>query len=304
MNYSFFRALSFALKDFWRNIWLSLVTITVLILAILSVNILVSLNAISTRMTDVIKEKVDISVFFQDDALAAQVTNFQERLKAMPEAKELVFVSREQALEIFKEKHKDDPRIMEALKELDKNPLADSLIIKARSIDDYSKILTFINLDENQKIIKSQNYTDHQKIIDRVNVISDKTEKVGIGITLAFALIAILIIFNSIRVMVYTHREEISVMRLVGASNWFIRLPFLLESVLYSVFSLVLAIGILYVILGASQPYLASFLESYNFNLVSYFNQNFIIIFVSELVATIVLSIISSGIAITRYLKV
>jgi len=304
MNYSFFRALIFALKDFWRNIWLSLVTITVLILAILSVNILISLSAISTRMIDVVKEKVDISVSFRDDVVTATVTNFQERLKAMPEVKEVVFVSKESALESFKEKHKDDPRIMDALKELDANPLTDALIVKARSIDDYSTIVTFVNLDENQKIIKSQSYTDHQKIIERVNLISSKTEKVGLGITLAFALIAILIVFNSIRVMVYTHKEEISVMRLVGASNWFIRLPFLLESVLYSVFSLVLAVGLLYLILGASQPYLATFLESYNFNLISYFNQNFITIFIPELFAAIVLSIISSGIAITRYLKV
>ena len=304
MNYSFVRAINFAFKDFWRNIWLSLVTVTVLILAILSVNILISLNAISDKVIDSVKEKVDISVFIKPDIEQLQVANLKSRLEKMPEVKEVIFISKDEALEGFKLKHQDDPRILEALKEVEKNPLVDSLIVKATDINDYKNILNFINLDENQDIIKYQNYTDHEKIISRVNSISEKVEQVGIGITAIFVLISILIVFNAIRVMVYTRREEIAVMRLVGASSSFIRLPFLLESLLYAIFACSIAFVFLYAIFGAIGPYLSVFLEAYNFNLIEYYNNNFIVIFVGELAVAAVLSILSSAVAISRYLKV
>lgn len=302
--HSFIRALAFAFKDFWRNIWLSLVTITVLILALLSFNILISLNAFSGKIIESVKERIDISVFFKPDATQAQIDNFRENLKKKPEVKEITFISKEAALETFKATHKDDAKITEALQAVDKNPLVDTVVIKAANIDDYNNILSFIQLPKNQEIIKYQNFTDHQKIIDTVNSISGKVKKVGIIVTAVFALIAILIVFNAIRVMLYSYREEIAVMRLVGASNDFIRLPFLLESVLYSIFATGLAFGLLYAIFGALGPYLSAFFDAYNFNLVTYYNQHFLIIFPSELGAVILLNIISSGIAIRRYLKV
>jgi cell division transport system permease protein len=304
MNYSFVRAVNFAFKDFWRNIWLSLVTVTVLILAILSVNVLISLNAISDKVIGSVQEKVDISIFIKPDIEQIEVANLQSRLQKMSEVKEVIFISKNDALEDFKKKHQDEVRILEALKEVEKNPLVDSLIIKANDITEYKNILNFVNLDENQEIIKYQNYTDHEKIISRVNSISEKVEQVGIGITAIFVLISILIVFNAIRVMVYTRREEISVMRLVGASSSFIRLPFLLESILYAIFACVIAFVLLYAIFGAIGPYLSVFLESYNFNLIEYYNSNFIVIFAAELAIAAILSILSSAVAISRYLKI
>lgn len=302
--YSFWRALSFALKDFWRNIWLSLVTITVLVLALLSFNILVSLNAMSDKIIDSVKDRIDVSVYFKPEINQAEIDNFRERLKSRPEVKSVSFISKEQALEDFKAKHQDDPKINEALKELEKNPMVDTVVVKANSTEEYNKVLAFINLPENQQIIKYQNFTDHEKIIQRVNSISLKIEKVSLIVTGIFILIAVLIVFNAIRVMLYSYKEEITVMRLVGASDWFIRLPFLLEGVLYSIFAVGLAFVGLYAIFGALGPYLNSFFDAYNFNLIQYYNDNFLLLFFSELGAVILLCILSSGVAIRRYLKV
>jgi len=304
MNYSFFRALRYAFKDFGRNFWLSLVTITVLILALLSVNILICLNALSARIVSVVKEKVDISIFIKPDVEQAKIANLEERLKKRPEVKEVVFVSKEAALADFKEKHKDDPKILEALKEIDKNPLADSLIVKAKSIDDYNNILSFVNLEENQQIIKYQNYTDHEKIISRVNEISKKAEEVSLAVTLVFSIIAVLIIFNAIRVSVYTRREEVAVMRLVGASSSFIRLPFILESIIYGVFAVLISFGILYLCFSLINPYLDAMLANYSFNLIQYYNQNIVLLLCAEAGAVIVLSVLSSAVALGRYLRV
>lgn len=304
MNYSFMRALKFAFQDFRRNIWLSVVTITVLILALLSVNILISFNAISEKIISAVQDKIDISVFFKPDAKIAQVADFQKKIKNLPEVKEAIYISKDQALQDFKDRHKNDQQILDALKELQDNPLNDVLVIKAKDIDSFNKVLTYLGLPENQHIIKFQDFTDHQKIINRVNVISDKVNQFSIGLTAVFSLIAVLIVFNAIKVTIYTHREEINVMRLVGASNWFIRLPFILESVLYGIFACVLAGLILYAVFSATAPYIASFAETYNFSLISYYGAHFASIFSAELLAVILLSIISSGIAVGKYLRV
>ena len=304
MNYSLIRAFKYAFKDFWRNFWLSLATITVLVLALLSLNILISLNAISTRIIIAVEDKVDVSVYFKPGTEMAKIDNFQTKLKAMPEVRSVVFVSKDSAFEAFKKKHADDPNIMAALKELEKNPLVDAVTVKARTIDDYKKIIEVISLPENSEIIKFQNYTDHQKIIDKMGVISARVEKISLGLTIVFALIAVLIVFNAIRVMIYTHKDEIIVMKLVGANNRFIRAPFIMESFLYSVFSLGLTVLLLYAVLGAISPYLVSFFNTYDFDLILYYNENFAVIFGLQFIFVLFLNAISSGIAIGRYLKV
>ncbi|MFH0779889.1 MAG: permease-like cell division protein FtsX [Parcubacteria group bacterium] len=304
MNYSFMRALKFAFQDFRRNIWLSVVTITVLILALLSVNILISFNAISEKIISSVQDKIDISVFFKPESKPAQVVDFQKKIRNLPEVKEAIYVSKDEALQEFETRHANDQEILDALKELQANPLNDALVIKAKDIDSFNKVLTYLGLPENQNIIKFQDFTDHQKIINRVNVISDKVNQFSIGLTAVFSLIAVLIVFNAIKVTIYTHREEINVMRLVGASNWFIRLPFLLESVLYGLFAIILTGVLLYVIFRATGSYISSFAETYNFSLISYYGAHFASIFSAELLAVILLSIISSGIAVGKYLRV
>lgn len=304
MKHSSLRIIKFAFQDFWRNFWLSLVTITVLVLALLSVNILISLNAVSDSVINSVKDKVDVSVFFKTDTPQAVIDNFQEKLRNMSEVKETVFIAKDQALAQFKEKHKNDPAILEAVKEVEDNPLLDALVIKAQNTEDYKKILTVLNSAENQEVIKYQNYTDHEKIIARVSSLSDKVSKFSLSLTIIFAVIAILIVFNAIRVTIYTHREEIAVMRLVGASNSFIRAPFLVESILFAVFAIIITIVVLYGIFVALTPYLGGFLETYNFSLINYYKSNFVEIFLAQLGAVILLNIISSGIAIGKYLRV
>jgi cell division transport system permease protein len=303
MKFTFYRAIKFAFQDFARNIWLSLVTITVLILAILSVNILVSLDAISTSVVSSAEEKVDISVFFKQDVEKETVDNFIQQTQAMSAVREVVFIPKEDALVSFKIKHKDDAKILEALDVVEKNPLHDALIIRAKDVDDYNVILSVLQLEENQEIIKEQNYTDHEIIISRVKTLSDKARSVSIALTVIFAFIAILIVYNAIRVTIYTHRDDISVMKLVGASNSFIKWPFLIEGILFSIFSTIFAFIILYVIFGAVGPYLADFLETYNFDLIRYYNDNFLFIFLSQLSAVIILNVFSSAIAVGKYLR-
>ena len=126
----------------------------------------------------------------------------------------------------------------------------------------------------------------------------------NIIISILFILIAILIVFNTVRIAIFTHQNEISIMKLVGASNWFIRAPFIFESIFSGIIGCLLALAVFYPLLSLVQPQLASFFNGANFDLVGYFNNHLVWIVGSQLVGIIILNFISSSAAIGRYLKV
>lgn len=297
------RVFKFALQDFWRNFWLSLATIFILVLALFSVNILISLKAISDNIIEVVKNKVDINIELITEATEADVGNFMVFLKNNPQVAEVKFVSREQVLEDFKNKNANNPYIQEALAELGENRFSNMLIIKAGNTSDYQNILEIIKSSEYQEIIKNNDFSDPQKIIVFVEDVDQKTESFGFFIAGIFILISFLIVFNTIRVTIYTHKDEIGVMRLVGATNGFIRAPYIITSIFYALAAMIIKVVLFYALLNVITPQLLSFFGEYGLDLVGYFNAGFFTIFGLELLAIIILNIMSSGFAVRRYLK-
>ncbi|XOU94992.1 MAG: cell division protein FtsX [Candidatus Kerfeldbacteria bacterium] len=300
----FTRTIKFALQGFIRNIWLSIVTIIILILMIFSVTMVAGINFVAEKAIDSVKEKVDVSVYFKPDALEEDIINVQYRLESLSEVKEVNYISKSVALDNFKEKHKDDEIILESINELDENPLSATLVIKANTIDDYPNILTVLENPDYTAIISDRNFDNNESVINRLSELSNQLERIGIIVSIVFIIIAILIVFNTIRINIYTHREEIGIMKLVGATNWFVRAPFLVESMLYAVLSVAITLALLYPLLSVITPQVNIFFEGYNLDIISYFNTNLIQIIAWQLAFVIVLNIISSSIAIGRYLRV
>jgi cell division transport system permease protein len=193
--------------------------------------------------------------------------------------------------------------VIDAVGELDRNPLLPTLIVSAKNANDYGKILAQIDSSEYSSLIKDKNFEDHQNIIGRINAFSEKARLVGLIFAVFFAVISILLIFNAIRITIYTHREEIGIMRLVGATNSFIRLPFIVESVFYGLFSVVITSALCFIICWLSAPYLNVFFGGY-VPLIEYLRSGGVLVVGLELVGVVILTIISSGMAVARYLKV
>jgi len=300
---STFRVIKFAFQDFFRNFWLSFVTLTILILALFSINLLIIFNVVAKSAIIAIENKIDISVYFKPSISEDQVKNVQRYLQGISQVKEVQYISQDQALENFKAKHQDNPKILESLKEIEQNPLGASLVIKAKSTDQYTLILEQLEDPQYSNLIESKNFDDHKTVINRITSITEKVNYGVFVIALIFTIISILIIFNAIRMAIYTHREEIMAMKLVGATNWFVRAPYLLQGVIFSFLAVIITIIIIYPLLGFVQPYLSLLLES-DFNIVKYFNQNFGLIFGLEFLGAIVINLLSSYWAINRYVRV
>jgi cell division transport system permease protein len=189
---------------------------------------------------------------------------------------------------------------------LDSNPLGYTLKVSAKELGQYQVLLDSLekNDDYVSKLDNPPALFDSKQFTATASKLSDQVNTVAIILAILFFLVALLIMFNSIRVSIYTHREEISIMKLVGATNRFIRMPFIIESVLYSVISVLITIGILYFVLGLLQPYLDRFFaDLFHVDLIGYYTSQALPIFGSQLLGITFLAVVSTTLALRRYLR-
>lgn len=294
----------FALQSFWRNIWLSVATVFVIFLAVMSVNFLIMVSVVADSAVTAVKDRVDVSVYFKPEIGESKIAEVKSRLENISTVKSVAYKSSEENLASFKAKHANDEKIQETLNELSGNPMGAVLVIKANDLNDYPEIIKVLDDSAYSDLIEEKNYDDNQVVIGRINAIAENARKIVLAISALFILIAILIVFNTVRIAIFTHQTEIAVMKLVGAGNWFIRFPFVFESILSGLIGVAAATIFLYPLLSLAQSYLGAFFAGSAIDLVGYFNSNFILIFGGEILAIIVINIISSLVAISKYLNV
>lgn len=309
MLVNFTRVLKFAFNDFVRNIWLSIVNITILVLALLTINFLIVFNLLTNNAIHVIKDRVDVSIYFKQTITQEQTDDLKQKISSSDYIKSVTYVSSNEALENFQKKHEQDQNLLSAIEELKKdnsNVFSASLRIKAKDISMYSNILK--ELKESQYVdlfeIDEAQFRDYTIMTQKLDDISEKIRFFAYIISGVFMLIAFMMVFNTIKIAIYTHRDEINIMKLVGATENFIKAPFLLNILFYNVVALILIIIIVYSGLAFLQPIINRLFEGYTVNMVSYFNSNFIVIFFGQLLLSCVFSILSSMISIKRYLKI
>lgn len=300
---SFYRVVKFAAKNFWRNFWLAVVTTTIITMSLFVATTLLTLNVVIDHAVNSLHEQVDVSVYFKPDVTDIVVQDFKASLLTVQGVREIVYVSKGEALDNFRAKYADNTVILESLDELEANPLGDTLIIQAESINDYDLILEILNSNELESYIQEKNFQDYNVIISKISDISSAINRIGLFLSIIFLGIAVLVTFNTIRIAIYTYREELSIMRLVGATKNFIELPFFVEGIFYAVIAVVVNTILIYPIMGAIQPFLGSFFGDSTLNIVSYFNSNFFKIFGLEFLGAIILTTLSSWLAVRKYLR-
>jgi cell division transport system permease protein len=293
--------------NFWRNGFVSFSSLVVMFIALFIITSLIFLSAIMKFSLQEIKDKVDINVYFTTNATEADIFSLKKTIETISEVSTVSYVSRDEALANFKERHKDDTLTLEALNELGDNPLLASLSIKAKEPSQYEGIAKFLNNEDSvssgsNNIIEKVNYYENKVVIDRLTKIIEAVNNVGLWIAVIFLLISIIITFNTIRLAIFISKDEISVMRLVGASGRYIRWPFVVSGVLYGVVSasLVIAVffGLTYWVGNLAKNFFIG-LDLFDFYLKN-FSQIFLIVFGSG----ITLGAISSYLAVRKYLKV
>ncbi len=293
--------------NFWRNGFVSLSSILVMTITLFVLGSLIFTSILLNGALIQIKDKVDVNVYFVTDAEATDILAIQKSLEALPEVSQVSYSSREQVLADFKKRHENDQFTLQALDELQENPLGAILNIKAKEPSQYSSIVTFlesksVSEKDGLPIIDDVNYNDNKFAIDRLTQMIDSGEKLGwflVGILIA---ISIMITFNTIRLAIYISREEISVMRLVGASSKYIRGPFVIIGIMYGVFSAIIT-GLVFL---PATYYLGKATENFftGINVYNYYITHFPQVFLTLVGAGIIIGAVSSYMAVHRYLSV
>ncbi len=286
-----------------RNLGLSFMTVFILVLMLLSVNTLWSMDAVTKEAVGLVKNEVTVSFYLNPSISDKDVTTLQSYIASYQEVQSVHVLSREDVLKSFQQRHQFSGEVLQALGELGSNPFGPTIVVQTKEPGDYKKIIQALDTPDYDKIIDGKSFEGHEEALDRIQTITNKIEQVGLGMSLLFALIAFLIIFNMVRVAINTQRTEISIKRLVGASNWFIRAPYLVQSVFFTLLSISLTAAIMYFACRWLDTYLGVVFPN-NFSLSVYYNTHLIFLFGLQTVAVLLLTVLSSSLAMRRQLKV
>ncbi|PIQ91630.1 MAG: hypothetical protein COV70_02700 [Parcubacteria group bacterium CG11_big_fil_rev_8_21_14_0_20_39_22] len=300
--------------NFWRNGFVSLASVMVMTVTLFVVGSLFFNNVLLDASLSELRDKVDVNVYFNTDASEEEVLSLKDQLESFPEVSNVEYISREQALENFKERHKDDILTLQALEELSENPLSAVLNVKTKEPSQYESIANFLSDkkasgEDGGAAIDEVNYLQNKTAIDRLTNIIESSKVSNFAKTAILVIISIVVVFNTVRLSIYISREEISVMRLVGASNRYIRGPFVIVGVLYGVIAGIISIIIFYPLTYWFGPLfypLPLFLTDSvgKLTLFEYYINNFGEIFLIVVGSGVVLGAISSWLAVRRYLKI
>lgn len=291
--------------SFIRSGFTSIASILIMTITLFVITSLIFVQAALNASLADIKNKVDVTVYFIPGAEEASIKKVEDSLSKLPEVKSITYTTAEEALSTFKDKHSNDYLTLQALDELSSNPLGASLNIKANDPSQYESIAKYFESDNSISkgaltIVDKIDYSQNKLIIDRLTSIINGAKSLGFIVSLVLIIISIIITFNTIRLIIYMSRDEISVMKLVGAGSKYVKGPFIVSGVLVGICSALLSIIIFIPISIWLGNHMTDFI---GINLYQYYKSNFLQLFIIMLFSGVILGSISSFFAINRYLR-
>ena len=299
------RVIRAGIVGFFRNAFVSFATMLVMMITLFVIGALLFMNAGLQSTLEHIKQKVDINIYFVTDAPQDKILELKKSIESLPEVAEVTYLSREKVLETFKMRHKDDQAALQTLEELNENPFGASLAIRAKEPNQYEAIAKFLTDADAVKpgeksIVDKVKY--NKTVIDRLNNLIHTVERIGFMVSIFLTIASIMIVFNTIRLAIYTNKDEIAVMQLVGASNWFVRGPYVIEGALYGLVAGLVTLFAFYPIVIYIGPISENFFGG--FNALTFYINEFSMLFKYIVGSGVLLGVVSSFLAVRRYLGV
>ncbi len=302
----FKRIITAGFNGFYRNRTISISSIFILVVTLSIIASILMFKDVFNNSITQIKTKVDISIYLKSDATDASIISIKQKLQSIASVKDINFVSKEDTLTKFKEQYKNDEATIKALEEVNTNPFGASFQVIAKDTTDYNDIMQKITaenfLGDDSKDIDKINYVDIKDSIEKLNNLITWFNTFGITMIIIFISMSLMIVYNTIRLAIFTFKDEISVMKLVGASDMYIRGPFIVESVLYGAIASLITTIIFYPITKYITSKTVDFFGGYSIH--AYYLDNIPLIFLTLFVSGTLVAIISSVLAVRKYLSV
>lgn len=291
--------------NFARGGLVSFAAVLIMTITLSVICIIVMLQAVLYSSLEQIRNKVDVTIYFNVGVNQEKIFAMRDSLLNLPEVDTIIYVSAEEALEIFRERHVQDYATIQALDEIGENPLGAYLNVKAKEVSQYESIANFMQGDDalvldSDNIIDKINYHQNKIVIDRLNSIINGAQRLGFLVTLILVAISIVVTFNTIRLTIFISKEEIGVMQLVGASKTRVQGPFMVEGAIYGMIATIITLIIFYPVTFWLSRNMSEFL---GMDMMSYYLSNLPQIGAILLLSGIILGMISSFIAVRKYLN-
>lgn len=303
---TFLRIIRTGVVNFFRNASLAIAAMAVMVVTLTIILLSLVVNTTLNGTIAQIVDKIDVSVYLNDDVTASQRDGLMNRLEQLPNVNEVKYLSKQDALEAYKKDNANNQELLLAINQTD-NPLPATIRVKPNDLNKVQDIIDVLNKNENKSLQSDEpSYTGERKeAIDKISHAASTLQKVGVAGIVLFAIVSVLIIFNTIQMAIFNRRDEISIMRLLGANTWYIRGPFVVESVMYGLVAGLISILLIRSLFIAS----SGTLEASSLGLLdikyaqTYFSDNFWALLFIQLAAGVAIGVISSIVATRRYLK-
>ncbi len=290
-------------RNLFRNAWLSIAATAIMVVTLVIVAFFAFSALFLQNQLAAVREKIDLTVFLKDEATPDQVKQLQANIQTFDNVAEVRYVSKTDALERLRTSSKDGEQLAKTATEIG-NPLPASLEVRTETLENLDSLNSQIKDDSGAIIVASTSNDDsdvRRKVVDRIVSISSGVSKVGTVISVAFLLISLMIIFNTIRMAIFTRREEIEIMKLVGATNWYIRGPFLIEGAMYGIIGATIAMAITLPLINVARPLFTSYFNASD--VVTFVTDRIFLVTLAMYTLGIVIGTLSSFLAISRHLK-
>jgi len=303
---TFWRIVRTGVVNFFRNASLAIAAMAVMVVTLTIILLSLVVNTTLNNTITQITNKIDISVYLKDSVTVKQRQEFTQRLESLPNVESTRYLSKDEALEAYRQENVNNPELLKAINQTD-NPLPATIRVKPRDLNKVQEVQKFLNEPDNMTLQSEENsYNgDRKDAIDKISHAANVLQRVGIAGIALFAIISVLIIFNTIQMAIFNRRDEISIMRLLGANTWYIRGPFVVESIIYGILSGLISVLLIKSLFIAS----SGTLEASSLGLLDigyaqrYFNDHFWLLLLAQVGIGVIIGAGSSIVATRRYLK-
>lgn len=289
-------------KTFKRSPEATTTCVFVLVVVISLITMLYLFQAVSQFLINTVEEEVDVSIYFSENSSEEEMEEISKEVSSMPVVESTEFVSKEESLQNFRERHKNDLALMESLEELGLNPFLASLNVRAFNSSQYETIISSLSNSDYESSIYKVDYYEKKPVLDKLFSIKSQVNRVGIGLSVGLGIIAVLVALNQIHLSLYGSKQEIGIMRMVGASNIFIKGPFMVQGIIIGGISALITFLLFLITIFIFNSGIQSSLGG--FDLFGFFVDHLFLILSFQLAAGIGIEILGSSIAIKKYLKV
>jgi cell division transport system permease protein len=293
-------------RNFFRNGWLSVAATTIMVITLFTISIFAILNIGITQGAKSIQDKIDVAAYLNDDIDANTLDKLKLDLSSLPDVKEIIYISKADAVKTYRDQNKNNPSIASISNDDLMAALPASLSIKAKNTSHLQAIKDVLERKEYKPFIHNSSYQgDKEKTINRLVRITNFVKTAGFALSTIFIATSLLVIFNTVRIAIFTRREEIEIMKLVGATSTFIRWPFIIEGATYGTIATAISLLVQYLAISFGAPSVMNYLQISGItNVFDYFSNHIVLVILVQLAVGVLIGVTSSFIAIRRYLRI